>query len=1775
MAGPIKNADIQNRGRNGQNRNREHARSTERANPASTLALKADQYYRQRPYSPHNFHNDPNIVYGVKTDAPPVQERLGLSTLPPVQTRLKIGQPGDKYEQEADAVADKVANAPSIQTKLPPGDPEGAGEPGGVQAKLSAPKPDLGENFAQRYYQARPYSPHNFHAAPELATPAPDLAKKASVQRQQEPEVQEKELQESTQEARKDDPGTAPPPETPGENSDVPALQQKCETCGGEMDPGPAVDSSDSGEAPAVQQKCAACAAEESVQASGMGGPGANGEVPPAGDPNALMLKGGDGVSYGTDALQSRLNSSKGGGDPLPEDTLTHMEDNIGADFGNVRVHTGGEAVQMNQELGAQAFTHGSDIYFNQGKYQPETSQGKHLLAHELTHTVQQGAAPPVQPKTEPLTTDHTLQREEEVEDEELKKQLEDSEEEREEAIDPLPAKQEEKQAEKPNEELLTGPESLATDEIGEAAQETEPGAEAEAPAAEAVAAEKAPKGGGGGGAPKKDPTLGTVGKEMEETSAQVCPDAEAKTSELAANETTHDSPEDKLAQTESAVEPPAEEGQAMGNAGQVETVEGNPEPNVSEQEAKAEMQAAITESIPSDVDDMNKFKSKGKGKVVSAKVLGKVNEDVDAVKGTYNEMEQTATPEPPSNVPQQLPETEVAPETPEMNLGEEAVPELTDEQTDMSGFENEADEQMKKEGITDEQLEMVDSGDLAEAKKERKGLKKKVKDTPGKLKAEAKEKARKVDQDAKAEEKKVKGEMRKKREGALAETKGKQEKTKSELEKKREAVTNHINGIYEKAKKSVTTKLENLEKVNKVAFKKGQDLATKTFENEVNRDVQKWKNKRYSGIFGGVKWLKDKLFGIADFPEIKNAFERARKRYIQNIDKLIAKINEANQKVIVECKQELADAKKQIKEYVDGLGPELKAAGQAAQKEMAKKLEELDGFVNKKQKELTEKLCKAKEQAIKDIDKKIEKMKSEMSGLLAMLGNLLLQALKKFFEWALTAVGKDPKPLLNLLDKGAAVLKALFGDPIGFVKNLIAGVKKGIDQFQANIKKHLISGLVGWLTGAMSEVSITLPGTWDLKGILYFIMQLLGLTWENLRAKLVKRLGKNGEKIVSMAETGVEIVQKVVKEGPIGLWNWVKEKAADIKAQVFAGIRNYVITSLVKKGIIKLVSMLNPAGAIVQAIIAIFDTVMFFVENWDSILDFVNSIFDSISNIAAGKIGAAANYIEQTMAKTIPIILNFLGKFIGLSGIGKAVQTTVKKIRKPVDNAMDKALDFMEKGARKLFGKKGGKGEKKSDGKYTKEDQSKAKKAVPTIEKQKSKDGKVSPEEANQTASSVKQKHPVVKTIKPVLNKDTYDYKMVFKKDETVTTPNPAEAAAGDVDKWINESHTTAKPVLEGRKETLIKNIKTNPSMENFRKKARASGTIKKFYDKPLDNHQFGNAVRGKVEDKLKAAGANAMGRIQDKTGEKYKNAEKLSKGGSATKESLKSRVFQIHQGQKHYKASLDLLRDLIFLNTQEGAMLAAIQTAFQNVLMGASSEHTEFKPVNLNTKVDDPKKGKSTLTYNYAGGTTKFKVIFDNSTKMPDQVTGEGLAYHSLGRGATKGKTFEFHNRAHIIANEIKGSGYVEAMNLKTTSANFNQETMVNAEKRLADKLGEINNLASFKLKVNVLYANPTVESKISMAEVKAAMKARHSQIASKTGPNDVAEAGNLATLMAMKDDELRKKLNVKIDEIGEPRVMNIKYTVESITLTNGTTKKPKPAIKDKTGSDKLYGA
>ncbi len=223
------------------------------------------------------------------------------------QAKLTVGQPGDKYEKEADAVADSVVSRsnkqPAIQEK----------EISKIQrVTLSSPEEDEKLNTAE----AR-------------------MEKDKLIQEQAAPASPQEEELTQTQPEEED-----------------PNLQTQEE------------------EEPSVQEMHDPHEKEE--------------------EEAKVQTKSAPGAKQASNKVHKNIKKNAGRGKKLPPAVRSEMESSIGHDFSQVNIHTSKDAADMNRDLHAQAFTHGQDIYFNSGKYRPETSDGKRLLAHELTHTVQQ-----------------------------------------------------------------------------------------------------------------------------------------------------------------------------------------------------------------------------------------------------------------------------------------------------------------------------------------------------------------------------------------------------------------------------------------------------------------------------------------------------------------------------------------------------------------------------------------------------------------------------------------------------------------------------------------------------------------------------------------------------------------------------------------------------------------------------------------------------------------------------------------------------------------------------------------------------------------------------------------------------------------------------------------------------------------------------------------------------------------------------------------------------------------------------------------------------------------------------------------------------------------------------------------------------------------------------------------------------------------------------------------------------------------------------------------
>jgi len=750
----------------------------------------------------------------------------------------------------------------------------------------------------------------------------------------------------------------------------------------------------------------------------------------------------------------------------------------------------------------------------------------------------------------------------------------------------------------------------------------------------------------------------------------------------LKQNEQTHDDAAQKRAQAEQAVVIPASEGQAKSNTGQVTHVSGRPAPPVDENKGKQKLQESLKENIPKTIEDVDNFKRDQKAQHMGSDVMKVVLADKNAVVSTYQDMGQTPAPAPREHEPEALPPQEAAPPTANLGLGKGAIAPLQKEHTDVSNFTKDADNKLKEEGVTQEQLDMVDSGDLATANKEKKGMEATAKTEPLAVQKFAQQQGDTVAKELKTEGDKERQGIKNKRKGNLGATGEKQKKAKTELEKKREEVAAKINGIYTTAQDKVKKRLADLETESMKRFDDGNAKATKEFEDNVNSDMAAFKEDRYSGWFGWAKKAKDWLWGMDELPEVKAIFDRNRAKFVATIDKLVADISADNKRVVQECKEELEKARTEIKDYVDKLGPALQDVGKKAAAEMNSKLDELDKFVAKKEEDLANKLKDKQAAAIKAIDEKIEKMKEAMAGALSKLGKLLLAAAKKFFTWALEKMGVSLSTIEGIINKGAAVLKAIFTQPVKFVKNLMNAAITGFKNFGKNFLKHLQDALFEWLTGSLE--GLKLPSTWDLKGIISVALQMIGISYDNLRKHMVTVMT---EPVVKGLEDGFKLVQTLVVEGPIAAWEQLKEMAGEMRDAFIDAVKDFIKQKIIEEAIKWIVSLFIPGAGLIKAAIGIYDTIVFFIQKAKQIMEMISNFLGSIGEIAAGNIGAAAEAMEKGLARGLSLVISFLAQLLHLNAITDKIKNAIQKIRNKVDAVLLKVVKWIAAQAKKLWG--------------------------------------------------------------------------------------------------------------------------------------------------------------------------------------------------------------------------------------------------------------------------------------------------------------------------------------------------------------------------------------------------------------------------------------------------------------------------------------------------------
>jgi len=291
---------------------------------------------------------------------------------------------------------------------------------------------------------------------------------------------------------------------------------------------------------------------------------------------------------------------------------------------------------------------------------------------------------------------------------------------------------------------------------------------------------------------------------------------------------------------------------------------------------------------------------------------------------------------------------------------------------------------------------------------------------------------------------------------------------------------------------------------------------------------------------------------------------------------------------------------------------------------------------------------------------------------------NFVAEVIKKVIEILLRIMNFPVNLISSIMEKTASVFGLIKRDPIGFIKNLLRGLKQGFQQFFDNITSHLLGGLTDWLFGTLEEAGIQPPPDLSLKSILGLVLEILGITRDRIFDKIAEKIGREKmERIKGFMDKlkGVwAFVKDVMTRGPVAIWEYVKEKISNLWNLVFEQVKSWIMEKIITKVTTKLLSMLDPSGvmAVVNSFIAIYNAIESFIAYFTKMLQMVNRFVDGVAAIARGNLAPAANKLENSLSKGIPIAIGFLANQVGLSGLGKKIGKMIEAVRAKVDSAIE-----------------------------------------------------------------------------------------------------------------------------------------------------------------------------------------------------------------------------------------------------------------------------------------------------------------------------------------------------------------------------------------------------------------------------------------------------------------------------------------------------------------------
>ena len=734
-----------------------------------------------------------------------------------------------------------------------------------------------------------------------------------------------------------------------------------------------------------------------------------------------------------------------------------------------------------------------------------------------------------------------------------------------------------------------------------------------------------------------------------------------------------HPPPTQEVGRAQAAAKAPPDDKTGQAKAAQVEQMAAAKPGGFDKAAFVAAVKTAITAAAPKNLDEADKFATSGKADGIKGEVMGKVTAGKDT---SAKDVKDTAAKPPDPSVAKDKPVTPLtdpAASPPPVVNGAAAMPgPAPAEQVNFSGGPAAVDQKMKDAQVTEQQLEKSNEPPLQDAAKAKRQAEIHAATAPQGIRRTESATLQGAQRSAGTDATKALSAMAQAKTGALGRVAGSKSDTQSKDEAERARISGEINRIFDATKTETEAILNGLDGKVTTEFDKGEAQARSEFTAKHKADMERYKDERYSGPEGWARWTADLFTGLP--AEANLIYERAKTLYETKMTVVINAVADVIGKELDAAKARIARGRQEIKDYVAKQPAALQKVAAEAAKDISGKFGQLESDVDSKQQSLVDDLAAKYVEARGRIDDEIKAEQDSNKGL--------VDKAKDAVEGAVDAILKLKALFMGLLAKAAGALSKILDDPVTFIGNFMSAVKQGFLSFAGNILTHLKKGLLGWLFGALSSAGIELPESFDVKGILKMVASILGLTWVNIKSRILK-IAPWVAKVIDVIESKIEVFTILATQGVAGLWTWIKEKLGDLQEMILTPIKDFVIEKIVTAGITWVLGMLNPAGALVKIVQALVGVVQWIMERGAGLMDFIGTVVDAVSDIAAGGVGGVPAKIEASLGKAVPLVISFLAGLLGLGGISDKIKSILQTVQKPINQAIDAVI----KGALKLAG--------------------------------------------------------------------------------------------------------------------------------------------------------------------------------------------------------------------------------------------------------------------------------------------------------------------------------------------------------------------------------------------------------------------------------------------------------------------------------------------------------